>query len=224
MRRRLVKSGASLTRQFLASHMHGLGWGTHQAFVNLLGKQVDVTTSAAIVVSDALAGRIGQKRAYERMKEMEHEGDAIRAQLIRKLSTALVTPIDREDLFRLSRSIDDVLDDLRDFMREWNLYGMNDSNVLSLPLDAVIRAVRELRRAVDAIVREPDGVVEAALVAKKAATRIHRLYQADMATLLRQQVSTDLLKQRELLRRLESVSMHLNEAADVLSDASIKRG
>ena len=135
-----------------------------------------------------------------------------------------MTPIDREDLFRLSRSIDDVLDDLRDFMREWNLYGMKDSNVLSLPLDAVIRAVRELRRAVDAIVREPDGVVEAALMAKKAATRIHRLYQADMATLLRQQVSTDLLKQRELLRRLESVSMHLNEAADVLSDASIKRG
>jgi hypothetical protein len=101
---------------------------------------------------------------------------------------------------------------------------MQDSNVLSLPLNAVIRAVRELRRAVDVIVREPDGVVEAAFVAKKAATRIHRLYQADMATLLRQQVSTDLLKQRELLRRLESVSMHLNEAADVLSDASIKRG
>lgn len=59
MRRRLVKSGANLTRQFLAGHMRGLGWGTHQAFVNLLGKQVDVTTSAAIVVSDALAGRIG---------------------------------------------------------------------------------------------------------------------------------------------------------------------
>ena len=38
------------------------------------------------------------------------------------LAGVLVTPVDREDLFRLSRSIDDVLDNLRDFVREWDLY------------------------------------------------------------------------------------------------------
>jgi uncharacterized protein Yka (UPF0111/DUF47 family) len=223
MKWRFLESAVIPTKGFFSGLVHGLGWRTNIAFVNLLRDQVDATKAAAIVMSDAIDGRVDQKWAYERMKEIEHEGDAIRAQLIRELSTALVTPIDREDLFRLSRSIDDVLDDLRDLMREWSLYGMKDSQGLSSPVAAVIRAVQELSRAVDAILREPEGIVEAAFVAKKAATRIHRLYQADMAALLRQPVSSDLLKQRELLRRLESVSLHVNEAADVLSDASIKR-
>ena len=62
-------------------------------------------------------GKLAPGEAHERIAEIEQRGDAMRAELVTRLSGVLVAPIDREDLFRLSRSIDDVLDNLRDFVR-----------------------------------------------------------------------------------------------------------
>ena len=60
----------------------------------------------------------------------------------------LVAPIDREDLFRLSRSIDDVLDNLRDFVREWGLLTLEDAHGFAGLLGAAANAIDDLQRAV----------------------------------------------------------------------------
>jgi hypothetical protein len=44
-----------------------------------------------------------------------------------------------------------------------------------------------------------------------------------VASLFEQEVSTELLKRRELLRRLDVVGLRLGECADALSDAMLKR-
>ncbi|MDQ4024151.1 MAG: DUF47 family protein, partial [Actinomycetota bacterium] len=45
-----------------------------------------------------------------RVVDIEHEGDEITHEMIRRLSTTFVTPFDREDIHRLASSLDDVLD------------------------------------------------------------------------------------------------------------------
>lgn len=44
------------------------------------------------------------------VERLEHEADEVRRVLIDKLNRSFVTPIDREDIFALSRAIDDILD------------------------------------------------------------------------------------------------------------------
>ncbi len=201
-----------------------LGRRSSESFVTLLARHLDVTQGSAVLVRDFLAGELPLAEARRMMKAVEHEGDALRAQLVRRLSTAIVTPIDREDLFRLSRSIDDVLDDLRDFLREWDLFRMGSGDGLRALLEAIIRAVTELRVAVEAIAGAPGEVADRALAAKKACNVVRRLYQAEMARLFRADLDMQVLKRWELLRRLNAVGTRLDEAADVLADASIKRG
>ena len=64
---------------------------------------------------------------------------------------------------------------------------------------------------------------ESALRSKKAANEIRRLYDVRLARLFRGELTAEVLKSRELLRRLDVVGLRLNEAGDVLSDAAIKR-
>lgn len=45
-----------------------------------------------------------------RIQDREHEGDEITHAIIRRLNTSFVTPIDREDIYRLATALDDVLD------------------------------------------------------------------------------------------------------------------
>lgn len=45
-----------------------------------------------------------------RMKQLEHEGDEVTHEIMRRLNTVFVTPFDHDDIHRLASELDDVLD------------------------------------------------------------------------------------------------------------------
>jgi uncharacterized protein len=154
---------------------------------------------------------------------VEERGDDCRRELITALAVTLSAPVDREDLFRLSRSIDDVLDNLRDMAREFALYGITSEPLLATPLDVVAQGLRALEVAVAQLLEQPDAAGAGAAEAKRADVRA--VYQQAMAELLTvpRPVDQELLARRELLRRVDVVGLRLAEAADALADGTVKR-
>lgn len=49
-------------------------------------------------------------RYVREIKELEHIGDRITHEIIKKLNKTFVTPFDREDIYTLCRALDDVMD------------------------------------------------------------------------------------------------------------------
>jgi hypothetical protein len=200
-----------------------LSGASSDAFRGYLLGALDATIDGSVLVRRLVAGEIGGVEASELMRGIEHRGDAERARLVTELRTALVTPIDREDLFRLSRAIDDILDNLRDFVREWTLFDMDRSVVLAPVAEVVADAVVDLRAAVEALVTDPRAISPRALSAKKSTNAIRRAFDAQMAALLVGDVTVRMLRERELLRRFDVVGLRLGSAADSLGDAAVKR-
>jgi uncharacterized protein Yka (UPF0111/DUF47 family) len=183
-------------------------------------QQVTVLSRAVDAVRDQCASGHADARALERI---ERDGDEQRAALTRLVSSSLTTPVDREDLFRLSRSIDDVLDNLRDFARELELYSPADPGMFVPLLDTVEDAVRALFTAVGALAGKPAEIVDAARDADHAASQVRRGYEDAIAKLLEEAENPSSLRQRELLRRLDVVGLRLGEAVNALADGGIKR-
>ena len=52
--------------------------------------------------------QVGRKAA--RLQDLEHEGDEITHEIMKRLNTVFVTPLDHEDIHRLASGLDDVLD------------------------------------------------------------------------------------------------------------------
>jgi uncharacterized protein Yka (UPF0111/DUF47 family) len=203
--------------------IHYLGQGGAAALIAILERQLEEAIAACRVARSVAEGRVDPGEAHDKMAEIEQRGDALRGKLVTRLSGVLVTPIDREDLFRLSRSIDDVLDNLRDFVREWDLYGIEASDACLGLIDATVSGLDDLRLAVQTIARDPKDTSRFALVCKKSANEIRRQYGVELGRLFSGELTMDIFKVRELLRRLDVVGLRLNEAADVLSDAAVKR-
>ncbi|WP_218004648.1 DUF47 domain-containing protein [Microtetraspora niveoalba] len=191
--------------------------------VDLVRGQIAVARAGAELARSTALGRIDRSAARVEMAELEHEGDAERAELVRVLRRVLTTPIDREDLFRLSRSIDDVLDHLRDYVRETDLFGPDDLGFAVEPLRALIDGLDELEVAVAKMIDDPGSVTRAVLATRKAGSRVRQLYQARLAELYAGPLEMDTLRKRELLSRLDAVGRRLGEAADALADAMLKR-
>ncbi|MFC4119774.1 DUF47 domain-containing protein [Nonomuraea zeae] len=196
---------------------------TGRRVIDLIRSQVAMAREGAVLACTAAAGTVESAEARARMSVVEHEGDAARAELVRALSRTLATPIDREDLFRLSRSIDDVLDQLRDFVREADLFGLSDLSFAVEPLHAVIDGLDELEQALVKIVSDPGSVMAALLATRKSQSRVRQLYQTRLTELFAAPLEMDTLRERELLSRLDAVGRRLGEAADALADAMLKR-
>jgi predicted phosphate transport protein (TIGR00153 family) len=58
----------------------------------------------------------------EQIKSVEVECDEISAEIIRKLNSSFITPIDREDIFLLATELDDVIDMINDLARRISIY------------------------------------------------------------------------------------------------------
>jgi high affinity sulfate transporter 1 len=192
------------------------------AVIATLEAQLTEAAAACRLARSVAEGRITSADALLRTAEIEHRGDTMRSELVNRLTGVLAAPIDREDLFRLSRSIDDVLDNLRDFVRAWDLYDVAAAGRFSGLLDATARGIEDLQRAIQAIAEDPNDVTTA-LATKKSANEIRRQYETELGRLFRGEPTMEVVKSRELLRRLDVVGLRLNEAADRLSDAAIKR-
>ena len=51
-----------------------------------------------------------RKAIAEKMREAEHDGDEATHAIMRELNESFITPFDREDIYRLASSLDDVMD------------------------------------------------------------------------------------------------------------------
>ena len=209
--------------RFVPRIFRDLAGQSGQRFVNYLLGQTDAAIEGARLVRRCVAGEIGRATAVEEMAVVEHRGDKVRGELVRDLGSALVTPIDREDLFRLSRALDDVLDMLRDFVRQWDLFEMDRSVIIEPVVDAACDALADLRGAIAMIGDEPGMITTRALEAKKSGNAIRRSHDMQLAALYRDPLSVETLKARDLLRRLDVVGIRFGTVADTLSDAAIKR-
>ena len=200
-----------------------LGRGQRAPLIAILERQLEATATACRLARAVAEGSAVPGEAHERMAEIEHGGDVLRRELVTRLEEVVVSPIDREDLFRLSRSIDDVLDNLRDFVREWDLYEIDGGDWFLGVLDAIANGVEDLRLAVRTIASDSKDTSQSALSSKKSANEVRRLYDAEVGRLFSGELTMEVLKSRELLRRLDVVGLRLNEAADALADAAVKR-
>lgn len=202
---------------------------THADFVDALVAQLDACLDGAELAHLLTQGEVELKEARRRMAEIEHMGDRRRAELVERLARTIVTPIDREDLFRVSRSIDDVLDNLRDYAREVDLLQARSETQWTDLTSSIIKTIEALRDAVTNLAEAPERLDTSLLNAKKMCNDVRQLYQASIAELLgagkrlAPEDPRSIMRRRELLRRLDIVGLRMGEAADALADGLMKR-
>jgi hypothetical protein len=202
---------------------HDLTGRSDELFVDLLRRQASIGAEAAQVL--AAAQRDGSTPAEVRaaVVDLEQQGDDVRTELLRELAHALTTPIDGADLYLLSGSLDDVLDNLRDFAIEMDVYGAEPHERFVAPLDALREGLEELGDAIGHLQDEVAEVAGPGRAAKKA-NDARAAFHEGMGDLLRDgEVTMHTLRDRELLRRLDVAGLRLGTAADALVSGALKR-
>src|SRR3990172_1190915 len=80
-----------------------------QAFFAMFEKAVQNALEGSEVLKELLDTFEDVKEKARLIEEIEHKGDTITHEIIKRLNTTFITPIDREDILPPPSSMDDVI-------------------------------------------------------------------------------------------------------------------
>jgi predicted phosphate transport protein (TIGR00153 family) len=193
-------------------------------FVELLSDQADLTLSGLQLLERFGREPEGHADLLERIKDIERAGDEKRRVLIAELLHTYATPFDREDLFALSRSIDDILDAANETAVELAMYRIGPPEGLNEIVKVLVEGARHVSAAVGELLDHPGVAAEHAVRAKRSENRIDSLYHQAVGRLFDSSAEmSQILKSREIYRHLKNSADRIDRAADEISVIVIKR-
>jgi hypothetical protein len=194
-------------------------------FLSLLVQQTELTIQGLDCLKVYL-----KKRNRDQAKQIaatEKEADEVRRILIEELMRTFITPFDREDIFALSREIDDILDYVNTTVEEMEILDVNPNSYMLRMASLLHDAAIEINLAV---LRLQDNHLtvanEHAQRAKSLENRVETVYREAIGDLFDKAKDlkhvVEMMKIRELYRHLSNAADRGDGAANVLSDVIMK--
>lgn len=158
----------------------------------------------------------------ERVLRFEEEADEVRASVAKELNQAFVTPIDREDINNLSRSIDDIVDYAKTTVDEMMAFQVSPSADMLRMAEGLHEAASAIAEAVGFLQKDLDRANERVMFAKKRENFVEHCYREALVELFKGDNVVTILKTREIYRHLSNAADRGDEAANLISDIIVK--
>ncbi|MBN2549384.1 MAG: DUF47 family protein [Anaerolineales bacterium] len=194
------------------------------SFMKLIHDQAALTLAGLDALKAFMENQDADSAAL--LVQKEKEADEVRRILIYELNKTFITPFDREDIFALSRTIDDVLDYAYSTLTEIEILKVRPTPFMVRIASLLRDAAFELLQAVDRLEDHPGVANEHAQRAKALENRIEDVYREALADLFHGAEDTKhimkMLKMREVYRHLSNAADRGDEAANVIADIVVK--
>ncbi len=197
-----------------------------EKFFDLFEQSASNIVKASHVLKDLIDSWNRVEQRVAEIREMEHTGDSITHEIIARLHRTYVTPIDREDIALLAKSLDDVMDFIDAAAGTMLVYNVDTPGVRARELaDIIIKATAEVELAVLEVRQKakPKQVLERCVEINRLENMGDVVYRAALAELF--QDSSDMahvIKWREIFEQLESATDRCEDVADVLEGVALK--
>jgi uncharacterized protein len=167
----------------------------------------------------------GKKNAA-RVHDIERKADEVRRILIDELNRTFVTPFDREDLFSLSRAIDDVLDYAYSTTNEMDILNVDPNDHLRAMAGLLHSAAQEIQLAMERLEHHPGVADGHAIRVKAIENQMDTLYAEALADLFKDPRNlkdvVNMMKLREIYRHVYHAVGSAEQAANIINDILMK--
>jgi len=193
-------------------------------FIHLMHEQATLTLEGMDILKKYLS--FPAKSLAEELTAKEKDADESRRVLIDELNRTFITPFDREDIFALSRAIDDILDYAYSTMTEITILKVDTTEYMVRMCSLLRDAAYELMKAMEQLQDHPGVAAEHAQRAKALENRVETVYREALADMFQEAENVkelvNIMKLREIYRHMSNAADRGDEAANVLADIIVK--
>lgn len=162
------------------------------------------------------------------VQTIEHKADDVVRRMEDALARTFVTPLDREDLHRLTSELDDIIDLANLTARSYRLYSIERPTPAMTELSkTLITCTQMIREAVPLLrAHKYAELIDGGRKVRELEKQGDTIYRTAISDLFKAPSIDfrDLLKQKEALDHLENAVDHCDNVADLLANMAVKHG
>jgi hypothetical protein len=193
-------------------------------FFDLFERQADCSVRAAVLLREMLHDFADARAKASAIKEIEHEGDQATHEVVRRLNTTFVTPLDREDIYALAGRLDDVLDFIDAVAERLVIYRIKEPTSAARAMaDVIVDIVRSMHRAVGTLRNPQQGFHEHAVEVNRLENRADNVLRETLAELFdREPDPIAVIKWKEIYETMEVVTDRCEDVVNVIEGIVLK--
>lgn len=182
-------------------------------------------TASARLLHDLFREPARMTELVAAIKELEHQADVLTHDVIERIDTSFITPIDREDIHLLASRLDDVIDLIDGTARRAQMFRIREARKAAIDLTAiVVQACEAIEGAVTQI-KKPKVVVQTNARVKILEEQGDALYHEAMGRMFDgDSDAIEIIKWKEMYDTIERSLDQCEDVANTLESISLKNG
>lgn len=117
----------------------------HEEFFDFLVTNAEYFHKGTVLARDVLQDPAKLERSIKEVRNLEHSADEVTHNISARMRHVFITPIDREDFFLLTTTLDDCVDDIQDVVLSLKLYHAGIGSQMALRMaDILVNMSSEL--------------------------------------------------------------------------------
>jgi uncharacterized protein len=197
--------------------------GSDNAFFDLF-ERAGANAVRAAELLDELLSRFPESQILARdILVCEQDGDQLTHEIVRKINQSFVTPIDRQDILRLSSALDDVVDYIEEVADYLGLYGIEAPMIQAQALAQVlVDATRHIEAAIP-LVRDFKNISEHTVEVHRLENEGDRIVRGAIASLFEEGIDPMVvIRWKDIFELLEDAIDATESVAFILEGIVIK--
>jgi uncharacterized protein len=158
----------------------------------------------------------------EAVLRIEEEADELRKNVVDALNQTFVTPFDREDIYEVSRSVDDIIDYAKSTVEEMMAFEVKPNRHILLMAQGLCEGASAITEAISLLPSDPERAMELVVYAKKRENYVEHCYREALVDLFKGKNVVTILKIREIYRHISNAADRGDEAANIVGDILVK--
>jgi uncharacterized protein len=206
-------------------------------FYGFLEQQAKAAHEGAKALAKFSTNGTTAAQARADVQKIEHEGDKIVHEMEEALAKTFVTPIDREDLQKLSSELDTVLDLTNGAIRACVMLGVDKpTEAMKQLIEIIVRCTAKMDEAMPKLRKHQyQEIVTAARELRKMEKEADAIYREAVSVLFRSDAAGGpfregasdarvLIREKTVLEDLENAIDQCDSIADTLANLAVKHG
>ncbi len=189
-------------------------------FFELLLKQCEIMQKGmdALYMYCKSVGEANHESYGDLVISIEDEGDMARRVLVDELNRTFITPLERNDIFDLSRQLDEILDYAKTAVDEMRLFGIQPNEDMKRLVGILCDIAAHIHKAVANMEKHKVIAKEEAIKVKSLENKMGANYYKALAKLFEEEDVKAVFKYREVYRHLNTTADEADKAMDYLLD------
>jgi uncharacterized protein len=194
-----------------------------ESFFELFVQQAKNVEAGARVLLDLITQFDDVPARARKLRDLEHEGDEMTHEIMRRLNTVFVTPLDHEDIHELASRLDDVLDHMEAAADLFVLHKIDEPlPQMAIQADVLLRATTTLREALEKLPKYKE-LGPFWIEIDRLENEGDRVYRQAVADLFGgDHRALDVLKLRDVCDEMERAIDKVEDLSDVLETIALK--